>query len=143
MTVSEILDKKGRETFRLVENTSVEEVLNVLADKRIGAILIVHADDSIAGILSERDIVRALANRGASVLEDTASQHMTRDVKTCSESDAITKVMEVMSTGRFRHIPVVEDGRLCGVISIGDVVKKRIEQAEKEAEDIRSYISAV
>ena len=143
MTVSAILDEKGRETFRLVETTSVVEVLNILAEKKIGAILIVHDDDTIAGILSERDIVRALADKGASILDETAAQHMTKNVTTCKEGDAITAVMEVMSKGRFRHIPVVEDGKLCGVISIGDVVKKRIQQAEKEAEDIRSYISAV
>ncbi len=143
MTVSAILDEKGRETFCLVESTSVEEVLSVLAKKKIGAVLIVHADETIAGILSERDIVRALADKGASILAETAGHHMTSNVVTCSETDAINDVMEKMTAGRFRHIPVVSDGNLIGVVSIGDVVKRRIQQAEKEAEDIRSYISAV
>ena len=143
MTVSSILDEKGRKTFCMTANTSVEGVLSELANKKIGAVLITNADDSIAGIMSERDIVRALAAKGASILADPASRHMTSDVVTCGEDDTISSVMEKMSAGRFRHIPVIRDGRLTGVISIGDVVKKRIEQAEKEAEDIRSYISAV
>ncbi len=143
MTVSSILDEKGRKTFTLTEDTSVEAVLSVLAEKKIGAVLIVSDSGTIAGILSERDVVRALVRKGADILGDPVSAHMTRNVVTCSEADTINTVMEKMSMGRFRHIPVVDDGKLTGIISIGDVVKRRIEQAEKEAEDIRSYIATV
>jgi CBS domain-containing protein len=143
MTVAAILAKKGRNVFSLSADTSVADVLSVLSKKSIGAVLIANNDDTVAGILSERDVVRALAENGAGILQDPASEHMTKNVVTCSENDAIASLMEQMSMGRFRHLPVLKDGKLAGVISIGDVVKMRIEQAEKEAEDIRSYISAV
>ncbi len=143
MTVASILAKKGSNVFSLSANTSVSDVVSILTEKRIGAVLIANDDDTVAGILSERDIVRSLARKGAGILNDPASEHMTKNVISCSENDAITSLMEKMSQGRFRHIPVLKDGKLAGVVSIGDVVKMRIEQAEKEAEDIRSYISTV
>ncbi len=143
MTVASILAEKGRNVIALHTDTSVVEVLSVLADKGIGAVLITNLDDTIAGILSERDIVRSLAKKGTDILQEPAGHHMTKNVITCSESDAVTTVMGIMSKGRFRHLPVTTDGKLTGVISIGDVVKRRIEVIEKEAEDIRSYISAV
>jgi len=143
MTVALILAEKGTNVFSLSADTSVSDVLSVLAEKGIGAVLIANDDDTVAGILSERDIVRALARNGADILKDAASEHMTKNVVSCSENDAIASLMEKMSQGRFRHLPVLKDGKLAGLVSIGDVVKMRIEQAEKEAEDIRSYISAV
>lgn len=143
MTVASILDEKGRSVITLGLDTSITDALKLLEEKGIGVILITGADRSLAGILSERDIVRSLARSGAGVLEDSAASHMTRDVITCSESDAVIGVMEAMSNGRFRHLPVTEGNKLIGLISIGDVVKRRLQVVEKEAEDIRSYISAV
>ena len=105
--------------------------------------MITANDGSLAGILSERDIVRSLARSGVGVLTESAASHMTSDVITCSENDAVIGVMEVMSKGRFRHLPVTDDGNLIGLISIGDVVKRRLQVVEKEAEDIRSYLSAI
>jgi CBS domain-containing protein len=98
---------------------------------------------TLAGILSERDLVRALASGGAAALDQTAARHLTRDVVTCRLGDGVEALMEVMTAGRFRHLPVLdEEGRLCGVVSIGDVVKSRIAETEREAQDLRVYISA-
>lgn len=143
MTVASILDEKGRNIISLDTIATVTDALNLLEEKGIGVILITNADGSIAGILSERDIVRSLARSGPRVLQETAGQHMTKNVVTCSESDAVTTVMGIMSSKRFRHLPVCKDNKLSGVISIGDVVKRRIEVIEKEAEDIRNYIATV
>jgi len=143
MTVASILDEKGRNIIALGTLATVTDALDLLKEKGIGVILITHDDGSIAGILSERDIVRSLADKGSAVLDDTTSLHMTKNVVTCTESDAVTTVMGIMSKGRFRHLPVTRDDKLIGVISIGDVVKRRIEVIEKEAEDIRNYIATV
>lgn len=143
MTVASILDEKGRNVITLGLDTSITDALKLLEEKGIGVILITGSDGNLEGILSERDIVRSLARSGTGVLSDSTASHMTRDVVTCSEGDAVIRVMEVMSKGRFRHLPVTNDGKLIGLISIGDVVKRRLQVVEKEAEDIRSYISAV
>ena len=143
MTVASILDEKGRNIITLDTMATITDALELLEEKGIGVLLITNSDGSIAGILSERDIVRSLAGKGARILNDATALHMTKNVVTCSESDAVTTVMGIMSNGRFRHLPVTGDGKLIGVISIGDVVKRRIEVIEKEAEDIRSYIAAV
>ncbi len=142
MTVAIILSKKGSNVISISVDTSVEKALSILDEKGIGAVLVSNYDDTVAGILSERDIVRALARSGAGILTDPASLHMTKDVITCVPDDTIASLMERMSKGRFRHMPVLDKGKLAGVVSIGDVVKMRIEQAEKEAEDILSYIGA-
>ncbi len=143
MTVASILDEKGRNIIALDTMATVTDALKLLEEKGIGVILITNSDGSIAGILSERDIVRSLASKGADILGDPAALHMTKNVVTCSENDAVTTVMGIMSNKRFRHLPVTGDGKLIGVISIGDVVKRRIEVIEKEAEDIRNYIATV
>jgi CBS domain-containing protein len=95
----------------------------------------------VAGIISERDVVRALARNGASILDQSVADHMTREVVTCTSKSDITDIMELMTTGRFRHLPVVEDGRLVGVISIGDVVKHRLAEIEAETQAIKDYIA--
>ena len=143
MTVASILDEKGRNVITLGVETSVTDALNLLEEKGIGVILITNSDGKLEGILSERDIVRSLARSGTKILSDTTASHMTRKVVTCSENDAVIGVMEVMSKGRFRHLPVTDNGKLIGLISIGDVVKRRLKVVEKEAEDIRSYLSAI
>ncbi len=122
---------------------SIAGAVDKLAKHKIGALVVVDADDNIAGIISERDIVRAVAQRGADVLSTPLSAVMTRAVVTCRENETVNDVMTRMTRGRFRHLPVVENGALCGIISIGDVVRARIEQVEREAEDMRAYIAAV
>jgi CBS domain-containing protein len=111
-----------------------------LAERRIGALVILGADHRIAGILSERDIVRVLAELGPAALHEPVGQVMTRDVKTCSEDDTVESLMGRMTTGRFRHMPVVEQGKLVGIVSVGDVVKNRVEEIECEAAALRDYI---
>ena len=141
MTVSIILAGKGREVVTIEPNASLRAAVSLLAEKRIGALLILGADRRVVGILSERDIVRALAERGAPALDEPVSGAMTRKVSTCNESETIASIMERMTAGKFRHVPVVDQGRLIGIVSIGDVVKARIEEVEHEAEDMRTYIA--
>ena len=119
---------------------SLAEAIKVLAEKRIGAALILGADRRIAGIISERDIVRALAERGATVLGEPVSQTMTRKVETCNENETVATIMERMTAGKFRHMPVVDQGRLVGVVSIGDIVKHRVHEMERESVAMRDYI---
>ena len=140
MTVATILAAKGRHIVTTEPHHSLQEAARLLAERRIGAVLIVGQDGSLEGILSERDIVRAVALRGAGALDDTVEAHMTRNVVTCAETSLIAEVMEEMTKGRFRHLPVVTDGRLVGMVSIGDVVKQRIAEAEAESRSLRDYI---
>ena len=113
----------------------------LLDEKGIGAVLVTSADGSLLGILSERDIVRAVARSGPAVLDDSVSRHMTSRVVTTRLDSTVTSVMEAMTAGRFRHMPVLDNGRLAGVVSIGDVVKHRIEQIETEHNALREYIA--
>jgi CBS domain-containing protein len=140
MTVSTILAGKGRDIISLQPHKTMHEAAKILAEKKIGAVIVTDSDGSIKGILSERDIVRALGRHGAAVLDDAVLSHMTNNVVTCLESQTIAEVMEIMTRGRFRHLPVLGDGRLIGIISIGDVVKHKIEEAEAESRSLRDYI---
>ncbi|PLW78716.1 CBS domain-containing protein [Cohaesibacter celericrescens] len=141
MTIATILDKKGRDVFTMEPSSSLSEVVKTLRDKKIGVVLLAEGD-RLLGILSERDIVRALSENGASALSEIASSHMTSSVMTCVEGDTVVSVMSRMTSGRFRHMPVMDGTRLVGLVSIGDVVKLRIEETEKEAADMRAYIAA-
>lgn len=141
MTVRQILEQKGRDVATLGPDATLREAAELLAEKGIGA-LVVMTGDTIAGILSERDAVRAVATQGASALERALSDFMTSDVKNCSESSTVEEVMDQMTDGRFRHLPVVEGGRMVGIISIGDVVKRRIRQAQQEADSLKQYIAS-
>jgi len=143
MTVAAILSEKGREVLTASPEKTLLEICDVLAAKKIGAILLTDGDGRIAGIISERDIVQAVGRNGVDVLNAPVADYMTKSVTTCGEQETITEVMERMTQGRFRHLPVVANGQLSGVISIGDVVKFRIAQAEREAEEMRSYITTV
>ncbi|NNF76420.1 MAG: CBS domain-containing protein [Rhizobiales bacterium] len=143
MNVGGILNEKGRNVETARPETTLQEVAGVLGTKKIGALIILGSNGKIAGILSERDIVRAIAEGGAAALKKPASEFMTEKVITCSESDTVNQLMESMTQGRFRHLPVVHNGKLTGVISIGDVVKRRIAEAEFEAEEMKRYISSV
>jgi len=141
MTVESILRGKGGDVVRIAPEASLEEAAQLLIERRIGAVLAMRGD-AIAGVLSERDIVRAIAADGAHALAKPVSALMTEDVVTCKRHDSIAEVMALMTERRFRHVPVVEDGQLLGIISIGDVVKERIAQSEHEAAALRDYISA-
>jgi CBS domain-containing protein len=140
MTVSTILGEKGREVVTIEPGASLAAATKLLAEKRIGAVLILGADRRLVGIMSERDIVQALAARGTAALDEPVSQTMTRKVETCNESDTIGSIMERMTKGKFRHVPVVEQGRLVGIVSIGDVVKHRLQEMERESAAMRDYI---
>jgi CBS domain-containing protein len=141
MTVASILADKGNKVITHGSDSSVLTVLDTLAVHKIGAIMITKGNMEIEGIVSERDIVRAIARDGVEIVNNSVSTIMTGNVITCSESDTINSVMEKMSAGRFRHLPVAKDGKLVGLISIGDVVKRKIEQIEQEAEAMREYIT--
>lgn len=140
MTVARIIAEKGRDVVTVAPELSLAEIAAILSQKRIGAVVVVE-DDAIRGIISERDIVRALAAHGAEALRKLAVDCMTERVVFCAPEETIHDVMQKMTDGRFRHLPVVEGGRLAGIISIGDVVKRRIEEVEREAEQIREYIA--
>lgn len=141
MLVKNILAEKGSDVETMTPTQSLADAIQLLARRRIGAVVVTKDNGRIAGILSERDIVRILASDGPGVLERPISAAMTSKVKVCHENNSINEVMEIMTTGRFRHLPVERDGMLAGIISIGDVVKKRIEEVEHEAEEIRNYIA--
>jgi CBS domain-containing protein len=141
MTVRHILSEKGNEVVTLTPDLSVKEAVATLAKHRIGAIVVTNGAGVIRGIISERDIVRRLAEDGPKSLDKKVSEVMTANVKVCAEDHTVNEVMEIMTNGRFRHLPVERDGRLIGVISIGDVVKRRIAEVQREAEEIRSYIA--
>lgn len=140
MTVALILAAKGRDVVTIDPAATLAEATRLLAEKRIGAVLILGADRRLVGIISERDIVRALAAGGAAALEGPVSKMMTRRVETCSEGEAVASIMERMTEGKFRHMPVIDQGRLVGMVSIGDVVKHRLHQMETESGAMRDYI---
>ena len=141
MTVKAILDAKGRDVVTIAADSTLGEAAALLAERRIGAVVVMDGDGRIGGILSERDIVRAIAQDGAAALQNPISAAMTARVRTCRESHTVNEVMQIMTQGRFRHLPVEKDGRLGGIVSIGDVVKRRIQEVEREAEEIRTYIA--
>jgi CBS domain-containing protein len=142
MFVSDILAQKGGLVFTVTPGTTVAQVAQQLSTRRIGSVLVMAGTDSIAGIVSERDLVRALARHGAEALDLEVRQVMTRDVVTCHPDDSIERAMEMMTSGRFRHLPVVDRDDLVGLISIGDVVKARLEETQHEAEALKAYIVA-
>ncbi len=141
MTVQAILARKGRQVVTMGPKQPLREVCETLAEHKIGAVVLIDAHGRIAGIMSERDIVRALATEGAAALDRPADAYMSTKVVTCAESETTDQVMARMTTGRFRHMPVVREDRLIGVVSIGDVVARRIELAEREAAEMRAYIA--
>ena len=142
MTVSIMLAGKGREVVSIEPNATLAAAVGLLAEKRIGAVIILGAGQRIVGILSERDIVRAIGTGPSSVLEEPVSRYMTAKVTTVDESASIDRVMELMTEGRFRHLPVVENGRLVGIVSIGDVVKRHVNTIDSERRALRDYIGA-
>lgn len=142
MTVAQILNAKGRGVITAQPGDTVLAVAQLLAAKKIGAVVIVDAQGRIEGIVSERDIVRAVALGGPKALDKPVKEFMTAAVRTCSPRDTEAELMSLMTAHRVRHLPVVEAGKLGGMISIGDVVKNRIEAIEREAEEMKSYIAS-
>jgi len=140
MIVKNILAAKRGDVVTIEATANLAAAVTLLTEQHIGAVVILGADHRVIGILSERDIVRALAEHGATVLSEPVSQVMTRDVNTCSEDDAIEDLMGRMTTGKFRHMPVVQQGKLIGIVSIGDVVKSRVEEIDHEAKALHDYI---
>jgi CBS domain-containing protein len=139
MTVRAILDSKGHHIESVEPGTKLSAAIKNLAERRIGALLVM-SKGRIEGILSERDIVRVLGERGASVLDEPVSAVMTRKVVSCRQADTVAAIMEMMTLGKFRHLPVVEEGLVVGLISIGDIVKWRLREYEMEQEALREYI---
>jgi CBS domain-containing protein len=139
MTVRAILDTKGHQIQSVEPGATLSAAVKVLGERKIGAVLVMSAGH-IEGILSERDIVRVLSERGAGVLDEPVSGVMTRKVVSCRQSDTVAAIMEMMTLGKFRHLPVVEGDRVVGLISIGDIVNWRVQEYENEQEALRTYI---
>jgi CBS domain-containing protein len=141
MNVAAILKAKGGSIVTVKPDTPLVEVVRLMAEKRIGAVVVSSDGIRPQGILSERDIVGSLSARGPATLEKKAHELMTARVTTCSPEDEVANLMAVMTTKRIRHLPVIQNGSLCGIISIGDVVKWRVEEIEREADALRAYVA--
>ena len=141
MLVSQILKEKGREVLSISPEATLQEAAVVLTRHRIGALIVRGAGGKLSGIISERDIVRALAESGAAALTYPVRVRMTADVAVCEENDTVAEIMETMTRCRFRHMPVVEHDQVTGIISIGDVVKSRIDETLREAQALKEYIA--
>ncbi|MGL5361667.1 MAG: CBS domain-containing protein [Bosea sp. (in: a-proteobacteria)] len=141
MTVAHILGDKGREIFSTQPHRTLDEAAKLLAEKRIGAVIVMGADGALLGILSERDIIRAIGQGGSAALSKPVSSYMTAKVITCTSATRVTEVMQIMTAGRFRHVPVLDGTRVTGIVSIGDVVKRRVAEMEAESSAMRDYIA--
>lgn len=141
MLVTEILKEKGSDVWSVAPDASLAEACRELERRRVGAVIVCDSD-RVVGVLSERDVVRALAQQGEAALSCPVSDHMTGEVVFAAPGETVGMLMQRMTERRIRHLPVLADGRLAGVISIGDVVKRQIDQATREAESLRTYIAA-
>ena len=142
MHISDLLNAKGTEVIATGPAETVAATARLLNYQRIGAVLVRDAKDNVVGVISERDIIRGIAVNGARALDMEVRELMTREVVSCKPTDTISEVMRVMTTRRFRHLPVMEDGALKGMISIGDVVKHRLDESELETRVLRDYVIA-
>jgi CBS domain-containing protein len=140
MTVQAILARKGSDVLTIEPAAELAAAVKILAERRIGALVVIGADRRVVGILSERDVVRTLAERGAGALKVPVSEVMTPRVVICGRQETVSEIMERMTAGKFRHVPVVEQDQLAGIVSIGDVVKSRLEEMERESAALRDYI---
>src|SRR5215471_5772549 len=140
MTIKSILAAKGGNVISIEPTATLAVAVKTLGENKIGALLVLGPDRRLVGILSERDIVRVLAERGAHALDEPLAQVMTRKVVTCSQAETIGGIMERMTRGKFRHVPVVEQDQVIGIVSIGDVVKHRLHEMENESAALRDYI---
>lgn len=142
MKATQILDRKGRDVATIATTATIKDAVSELATHGIGALVVSDDGETVQGILSERDVVRRLGTDGAAVLERPVSDLMKAAVTTCSSESTTDDLMSMMTEGRFRHVPVVDGGKLSGIVSIGDVVKVRIEELAEEAEQLASYIQS-
>jgi CBS domain-containing protein len=140
MHISDVLGSKGHEVATIEPTASIRELVRSLAEHNVGALVVTSADGAVAGIVSERDVVRLL-DREPGGLDHEISTIMTTDVSTCEPTDTVDHLMALMTRRRIRHVPVLDEGRLAGIVSIGDVVKTRIGELEFEREQLSSYIS--
>ena len=141
MSVEQILAGKGRDVVTIEPDRTLGDAANCLAQRRIGAVVVVDGSGAVLGIISERDVVRAVAEVGAGALTAPVSSRMTSEVVTCLPTSSIDEIMSLMTKGKFRHVPVLDGGRLAGIISIGDVVKQRLADIESEHQALRNYIA--
>ncbi len=141
MQVRDLLRRKGSDVVTIVPGATVSDALALLAEQRVGAVVVSDDGHRVDGILSERDIVRRLARDGAATIDQAVSTLMTTDVVTCTPDDGVDQLMATMTEGRFRHVPVTELGLLAGIISIGDVVNARVRELEQETHHLTNYIS--
>lgn len=141
MTVAAILKHKGTDVARVLPTDRISDVSKLLSDRRIGAVLVLDQADQLMGIVSERDIVHCLASKGSAVLDMTAAQIMTSALRTATPATTVQEAMQMMTAGRFRHLPVLDGGKLAGIVSIGDVVKTRLEQQEHEVDSLKAYVA--
>lgn len=141
MNVAAILKDKGRSVTTVRPDATILDVAGKLAQRRIGAVVVVGENGGVAGIISERDIIRTLAERGANALTAQVSEVMTRNVVSCQMTSAVDELMQMMTRGRFRHLPVIDDGALVGIVSIGDVVSRHVGEIEMEVSAMRSYLA--
>ena len=141
MTIAAILKHKGFDVASVAPETTVAAVASLLSGRRIGAVVVRDAAETLLGIVSERDIIHALASNGATSLEMTAGQLMTRAVKTATPSTTVSEAMAIMTMGRFRHLPVIEHDTLVGIVSIGDIVKARMMQQDHEVDSLKAYVA--
>jgi CBS domain-containing protein len=142
MSVAKILAEKGREVVTMRADQTLGDAVSILRQHRIGAVVVLGDGESVAGIISERDVVRALGDHGADALSLKVDERMTRKVATCAPTAALPELMALMTDGKFRHVPVVKDGRLDGMVSIGDLVKYRLAEMEAEQQALKDYIGA-
>ena len=140
MSVAQILRERGGNIISVEETDTISDAINILKQHRIGAVMVMREGD-VCGVLSERDIVRALPDKGADLLGEPVNVLMTQDVVFCSPADDMESIMALMTENRIRHLPVQDNGKLVGIITIGDVVKHRIAETVHEAEALRSYIA--
>lgn len=141
MIIGNILKVKGRTVSTARPDDTVQEIASRLAQRKIGAIVIVGDGGKVAGIISERDLIRVIAQHGSKALQMAVADVMTREVVVCTETTTVDEIMELMTQGRFRHLPVIEDGRLVGIVSIGDIVKHHIAEVELEVSAMRGYFA--
>ncbi|GAA2801153.1 CBS domain-containing protein [Crossiella cryophila] len=141
MRIADVLRTKGSTVATVEPGNTVTELLTVLAEHNVGALVVVGPDGTVVGIVSERDVVRRLRERGAELLSGTVAEIMTAAVVTCTPQDTVDNLTVLMTERRIRHVPVLVDGRLAGIVSIGDVVKSRISQLEEDHEHLQAYIA--
>ena len=141
MTVAAILKQKGREVAHVAPTATVAEVVQALSARRIGAVLVLDSAGQVLGIVSERDVVRSLAEQGGRTLEMTAAQLMTSDLHTATPGTSVADATAMMTAGRFRHLPVMDGTTLLGIVSIGDVVKARLSQQDQEVDSLKAYVA--